>query len=667
MKMRPNRSNPPRGTSRQRRSVLRRIVRDRRGFALVAVMMIGIVGSIIALASAVMAMSNGLVQSGSDRTALVDDAAISGLEETRSRLNAKLDSVPLNGYATLETDKTIPGTNMRRSVWISRLGNSDSLRTVGEYGVQAEVVVKVVDTFGNVAIRRSQLFQDSFARYATFQDVTRSSAGTALYWAQGMTAQGPVHANDTLRIYPSSPMPQAIFKDEVTTTRVVQHKEYASFVKTPREGVAKIALPSTGDLTTLKTIAAKAGYVFTPNVVTGDSALATMRIEFVAIDVNGDGDTTDDNEGFFKVYQLLPTLLYGPGYTIARGWIPPVHAADVRLRATGATAVDDTVLFSYNCGEVDLGDGDDDDDEDEDGDVEVKMKELIGTEKLEQTKPTYAERVQERRKHFDHVNSRCFLGGDSRLDKDGKFRATDPAGYWMARTSGTLPAALNSRKDKNYLWPLGAANNPNFRGVIFAEGRVAVSGVVRGRVTIAARSNIVIAHELVQATSPAVTTGTCKAEDDVIGLFAGEYVLYADNLLQTPQRRREGSTGATWGARKEMDPSPRRPDLAVHASVLALKSVGTENANPPAGLPAASYVNRGFVRMVGGTIEAYNGQIGTIGAGGTMHGYRDDISFNRCLLQYPPPYFPTTGRWSRSQYYEVNPQGFSAAAWFAGR
>ena len=27
------------------------------------------------------------------------------LEETRSRLNAKLDSVPLNGYTTLETDK----------------------------------------------------------------------------------------------------------------------------------------------------------------------------------------------------------------------------------------------------------------------------------------------------------------------------------------------------------------------------------------------------------------------------------------------------------------------------------------------------------------------------------------------------------------------------------
>jgi hypothetical protein len=104
----------------------------------------------------------------------------------------------------------------------------------------------------------------------------------------------------------------------------------------------------------------------------------------------------------------------------------------------------------------------------------------------------------------------------------------------------------------------------------------------------------------------------------------------------------------------------------VHASVLALKSVAAENAKPPASVPAALYVDRGFVRMIGGTIEAFNGQIGTLGAG-TMHGYRDDISFNRCLLQYPPPYFPTTGRWSRSQYYEVNPQGFSAAAWFAGR
>ena len=38
-----------------------------------------------------------------------------------------------------------------------------------------------------------------------------------------------------------------------------------------------------------------------------------------------------------------------------------------------------------------------------------------------------------------------------------------------------------ARADGAYLWPLSANYNANFRGVIFVEGRVGVSGVVRGR------------------------------------------------------------------------------------------------------------------------------------------------------------------------------------------
>ena len=638
----------------------RRLVRERRGFALVAVMMIGIVGAIIALASAVMAMSNGLVQSGSDRTALVDDAAISGLEETRSRLNAKLDSVPLTGYATLESDKAIPGTNMKRSVWISRLGNSDSLRNVGEFGVQGEVVVKVVDVFGNVAIRRSQLYQDSFARYASFTDQGKMANGATLYWAMGAQAQGPVHSNDTIFVYGANPTPQAVFNDVVTTAKIVKNSSYASFKKSPpQERVSVIKLPEAGDLNVLKAVAAKAGYVFTPNVVTGDSALATMRIEFVAIDVNDDGDVTDDNEGFFKVYQLLPGLAYGEGYAMARP--PKVFPANAP-KAVGAAAVDDSLLYSYNCGETDGTPRK----EDEDGYNGIKTPDLLANQNVDNG-TYYEDKMEDKRKIFDDDDTRCFLGGDNRLNSDGKFRAFNVAGYWMPRTSGTIPNGLNGRRDKNYLWPLAAANNPNFRGVIFAEGKVAVSGVVRGRVTVASRNNLMIVHELTQATNPGVTSGTCKPEDDVIGLFSGEYVLYADNALNTPQQRRTGRDGATWSLpRKDFDPSPRRPDLAVHASVLALKSVAAENARPPAGLPAAYFVNRGTLRLIGGTIEARAGLTGTM-SGANLHGQHDDLSFNRCLLQYPPPYFPTTGRWSRSQYYEVNPQSFSPAAWFAGR
>ncbi len=40
------------------------------------------------------------------------------------------------------------GTNVKRTMWVSRLGISDSLQNGGESGVQAEIVAKAVDAFG---------------------------------------------------------------------------------------------------------------------------------------------------------------------------------------------------------------------------------------------------------------------------------------------------------------------------------------------------------------------------------------------------------------------------------------------------------------------------------------------------------------------------------------
>ena len=64
--------------------------------------------------------------------------------------------------------------------------------------------------------------------------------------------------------------------------------------------VARIPLPGTADLNQLKNLASRAGYMFTPATVTGDSGLVTMRIEFFAIDADGDGNTTGPNDGYFR-------------------------------------------------------------------------------------------------------------------------------------------------------------------------------------------------------------------------------------------------------------------------------------------------------------------------------------------------------------------------------
>ncbi|MGV3707321.1 MAG: hypothetical protein ACO1Q7_00660 [Gemmatimonas sp.] len=640
----------------------------RRGFALLTVLLIAVVGSVIALASGMMAMSNVLVQGSSDRAAMVDDAALSGLEIERSRLNARLDTVPLNGFATVENGVLLPNTGgVRRTTWISRLGNSDSLVTTGEFGVQAEVVSRAIDPAGNVAIRRVEMYQESFARYASFTDMARSTNGTALYWALGAQAQGPVHSNDTIWVWNGNPKPQAIFHDKVTTARIVLNKTSAEFRKgQPAEQIARIALPTNADLDILKNIASRAGYVFTPDVVTGDSALVTMRIEFVALDLDGDGTTTGPDEGFFRVYKMRASVtppIYGWGYAMGRPSVPPLTGC-VISGATQLTCVDpipaigavplDSVLYSWNCG------------------VPQMVGGLVGmpttfaqiATRMVNGASNYQSKMQDKQAAFDNAAARCYLGGDERLSPTGVFRPTDAVGYWVPRTSGTVPPAVAARADGAYLWPLSAAYNSSFRGVIFAEGKVGVSGTVRGRVTLASRANMVILHDLRQATSPAIATGTCDADDDILGLFSGQYVMYADNTLSTPQRRLTGGTGNAWGTRKEFDPSTGRPDLSVHASILALRSVSAENSNAPAG--GQPYVTRGTIRLIGGTIESRIGQTGTM-SGSNLHGYYDDLSFNRCSLKYPPPYFPTTGRWTRTQFFEVNPSGFTPANWFAGR
>ena len=627
----------------------RRVSRPRRGIALLTVLLVAIVGAVIAVASAMLVMSGSLIQSASERSAAVDDAALSGLEEARNRLNAKLDTVPLSGYKTVESNVSIANTNaVTRTTWIARIGNVDSLSNAGEFGVQAEVVSKAVDASGNVAIRRSLISQQSFAKYAYFTDQSKLWDGSILWFANGWTAQGPLHSNDSLYIYSGTP-PQAIFKDVVSTAKGVYNKSNGQFDKgAPQEFATPIAMPGTADLNILKTIATNAGYVFTPSVVSGDSALVTMRIEFLAIDSDGDGNTTGPNDGYFRVYQTKSTSTVGLEYAMART-SPPASSGPT----PGGDAVKDSILYSPNCG-VTVTTG-----------AVTSMPTTFANIPVVTAGSNYRAKMLNKQNAYDNVNAFCFLGGDPRLSPTGVFAAADAGGNWLPRTSGTVPATIAARADGAYLWPLGSTYNPNFRGVIFVEGRVGVSGTVRGRVTLASRNNLVVLHDLVQATNPGVTTGSCKPDDDMIGLFAGDNVLWADNALSSPQQRRDNSSsGAAWLLpRKDFDPSTST-DLQVHAVVLALKSIGTERPSPPSGLATTSWVNRGFVRQIGGRIQYRAGQGGTI-SGTTTYGYTSDISFNRCALNYPPPYFPTTGRWALSQFYEIDPLNFSPAVWFS--
>jgi hypothetical protein len=244
----------------------------------------------------------------------------------------------------------------------------------------------------------------------------------------------------------------------------------------------------------------------------------------------------------------------------------------------------------------------------------------------------------------DGNKSRCYLGGSDSLNNG--FVANDGTGQWL-KWPGAVSPLVAGRPDAQYLFPISRALNPDFKGVIYVDGNVAISGVLRGQVTLAATGNIVIADDVTYATDPGA--GTCA---DILGMFAGNDVVVADNTLNTPQRPYGGAPWMTYAS---------TADEFIDGVVLALNIFTVEDyANgPTTAEPCGSDVTgRGCLRLTGGIIQKTRGAVGTIGYyGGT--GYVKRYSYDACAYTNPPPYFPTTGHFATGRYFEVNPVGFS--------
>jgi hypothetical protein len=219
--------------------------------------------------------------------------------------------------------------------------------------------------------------------------------------------------------------------------------------------------------------------------------------------------------------------------------------------------------------------------------------------------------------------------------------------------AGTIPASLSGRADYAYLFPMSHTYNPNFKGVIHVTGDVAVSGTVRGRVTIAATGNLFIADDLKYAIAAA--KGDCS-DSDMVGLFTGGDVIVADNALNTPQQL------VTSGPYVPLDDS--NTGLELQGVILALDVFTVQNYDSgPTNANACGTVawGRGCLFLTGGVIQQTRGPVGQSDGSGFLKRYSYDV----CAAKRPPPYFPTTGRFSRSQYFQIDPVGFSVGGFFA--
>src|SRR5690606_22795785 len=243
--------------------------------------------------------------------------------------------------------------------------------------------------------------------------------------------------------------------------------------------------------------------------------------------------------------------------------------------------------------------------------------------------------------------SRCFLGGDSTLFN--QFLANDGKGSWI-RWNGTVDSRLSGRDDREYLFPITRLLNPNFKGVIFVDGDVAVSGVLRGRITLAATGDIIIADDVKYATNP--SAGTCE---DILGLFSGGDVVVANTPINAPWRR--GNSGSGANDYFSYDDTTYEE---IHAFILALDQFRVEDHDQGATNKEhceTTNWGRGCLYLTGGIVQRTRGPVGT--TAGT--GYLKRYSYDHCGVAAPPPYFPTTGRFARSQYFDVDPADFGDA------
>ena len=163
-------------------------------------------------------------------------------------------------------------------------------------------------------------------------------------------------------------------------------------------------------------------------------------------------------------------------------------------------------------------------------------------------------------------------------------------------------------------------NISSFNGVVYCKGNVSIKGTLKGRLTVAVASSkyISIIGHLKYKTPP--DNPDCT---DILGLVAGKKIKvsrYAPN------------------------------NLRIDATLMVFnKSFYVENFR--------SRRPSGKLTIWGGIIQNYRGPVGTFWAhsGQIASGFSKDYHYDSRVLENPPPYFPTTGRYELALWQEVQP------------
>jgi len=642
---------------------------ERRGSALILTLVLTLSLASLATSAIYLGGNEQILANSYDQERDLRYAAEAVLAMGKSTLNFDPYAAPDSGYTTVTSNATILGADGKTVPGITvsmYLGPTSS--NTGQFGRFVSVVAVAKNQAGAEVVRRLELAQESFAKFAYWSN-QESNNGSIIYFNNNDQLWGPVWSNDNINIGSGG----ARFHGTVGTAGAVLGAGYGTFDVGYSANQKPIALPNNTALGSLSGYASAGGFNFTaPNSSTIDKTL--MRIEFVARPYNGGTGgvaglpINGADDGFFRVYygKTAPWVRgdstadnCGAAYTFTStgtGLGSPSHPAFVPLsehtKAWFKTALTKSGLYS--------------------GSVITSLTSGSGM-------TAYV---------MKQSSARCYLGGDPNLravsyrSEPGAGYATDTVGmatktaaqvlavaqkiagdsttffpgttlntvgYWKPY-GGTVAPQLTALypAEAQYLYPLYRGLNPGTKGVIYVAGTTGLSGTLRGRVTLYATGSVAILRDTKYVTDPSLNN--CTA--DMLGIISGNNIFIADNALQDPLN----ISGVGY---KNMDDTK---DVFVQGVMMALNTAfGVENyASGPTNANDCEGTNngRGCLYLTGGIIQQQRGAVGT--SNGT--GFAKRYSYDKCALYNPPPYFPTTGRYTDNRYYEIDPAGFDVAA-----
>lgn len=337
----------------KRLRALRARFQARRGSALMLTMVFTFAMGGLAISAIYMAGGSTILSKLYDRERDYRYAAEWALALGKSRITTDTTFVlPDSLYVQLMNGQVVtdaggqPVPKVQVDLYAGVGGNS-----TGQYGRFVELVAVAYDNGGARHVRRLELQAENFARYAMFTNTWSPGCYTT-----GEIVRGRAHSNQNWQSCNTAPGP--IYTDTVSAVTTVTGTAQYQSARYPAAPV--IPFPSIAKLSWMPGYASAANLNLTANPRVG--VTGGTRIEFVAVDLDGDGALTGPAEGYFRVFDarsgatnnpwntpssVRPFVTGGTDSSLTRAGTPTL--GQVRLILAAATTPEKSVIQNQ-CG-----------------------------------------------------------------------------------------------------------------------------------------------------------------------------------------------------------------------------------------------------------------------------------------------------------------------------